>query len=140
MDTHGSVLPDARTAGVWLAIHVAFPVVLSMFGLGGILAVEGQQLGLVIAIAAWLAMALLIAANGWVYAKVKRAQRAPRGRTGGGVGLLRAIMPLPRTVDSALRMRGTAVPPRMPVMISAALLGIPVLASLAVVAYLAFRH
>ena len=140
MGTHGSVLPDARTAGVWLAVHLAFPVVLSMFGLGGILAVEGQQLGLVIAIAAWLAMAMLIAANGWVYAKVKRAQRASRGRTGGGVGPLRAIMPLPRTVDSALRMRGTEVAPRMPAIVSAALLGMPLLALLAVVAYLAFRH
>ena len=140
MGTHGSVLPDARTAGVWLAVHVAFPVVLSMFGLGGILAVEGQQPGLVIASAAWLAMVMLIAANGWVYAKVKQAQRASRGRTGEGVGPLRAILPLPRTVASALRMRGAAVPPRMPAVISAVVLGMPALTLLALVAYLASPH
>ena len=136
---HGAVLPDARTARVWLAVHVAFPLLFFMFALGGFLALEGQQRGLVIALAAWLAMVMLMAANGWVYVKVKQAQRASRGRAGRGVGPLRAIMPLPRTVESALRLRGIGVAPRMPTLISAALLGIPVLTLLALVVYLVGR-
>lgn len=119
-----SSFPDVSTARAWLLSMLVAPLVLASFVAGLVLVTRSPGLGFIIVLAAGIAWGVLMAVNGVMYRRIKRARIATRGRLSGSSSrMVMAIWPLPRTVRSALVALDLRCPDWLPGFIALAVIG-----------------